>query len=626
VASFRVRDIAHVGWLPFVLTMGLLIALVSTAPKGSYSSSTKPSSTRLTAVLTDTPDWLTEINLYRTAAGLLPVTDQPSWDAGILDHLTYLLDTPSSYFTGSYASAHTENPASPYFTAAGAQEGAASNLEEGNTTGSDVHDIDEWFECPFHAVGMLRATLGQVAFASEGGDAGLDVISGLNEAPVATGPILFPGPRMTTDLTSYCGDESPSPLETCGWTDVEPTGLPLIALLQQSPSSQLTASLQGPDGSMMTTQNGQLCVVDVNTYTSTDPVYGPTGQELLSDDDAVFLIPRAALAAGSYSASVTQPSEPDIDWSFQVLPPPSITPTTLPQATVGAAYDTTLTASGGQPPYTWSLQSGALASGLTLSPSGTISGTPTAASGSAPGISVTDARGAASTAYLFLNVNPRITFNPGSWSVESGRYSVLPLSVSGGDYPYTYSIISGSLPSGMSLTGTGEIVGTPTGPGSWSAEIGVADSVGATSTGNVAITVSSSSGRTLPSGSSPPTAKTSPSPVPRISLGTTRITVSGRVAPVWVACVTATCQGTVKLTGSVKTKVRHGKKTVTTLKTVVLASGAYSLAKNQQETVELKLNANGYKLLADVARHPLHGALTLSVTGGTTTKSNVVVA
>src|SRR2546425_2376591 len=57
----------------------------------------------------------------------------------------------------------------------------------------------------------------------------------------------------------------------------------------------------------------------------------------------------------------------------------SITTTSLPSGTVGVAYSTTLSATGGTPPYTWSLTTGSLPPGLALSTSGTISGTPTAA-------------------------------------------------------------------------------------------------------------------------------------------------------------------------------------------------------------------------------------------------------
>jgi len=64
--------------------------------------------------------------------------------------------------------------------------------------------------------------------------------------------------------------------------------------------------------------------------------------------------------------------------------PPSqltIVSTSLPDATVGQAYDVTLQANGGISPYTWSITSGTLPSGLSLSSSGDITGTPTAAAG-----------------------------------------------------------------------------------------------------------------------------------------------------------------------------------------------------------------------------------------------------
>jgi len=56
--------------------------------------------------------------------------------------------------------------------------------------------------------------------------------------------------------------------------------------------------------------------------------------------------------------------------------PPAISTTSLPTGTTAAAYNTSLQGSGGIPPYTWSIVSGQLPSGLTLSPTGTISGLP----------------------------------------------------------------------------------------------------------------------------------------------------------------------------------------------------------------------------------------------------------
>jgi len=59
--------------------------------------------------------------------------------------------------------------------------------------------------------------------------------------------------------------------------------------------------------------------------------------------------------------------------------PLAITTATLPSVTEGGAYSQSLTASGGTLPYTWSIISGSLPTGLTLNTStGVISGTPTA--------------------------------------------------------------------------------------------------------------------------------------------------------------------------------------------------------------------------------------------------------
>jgi hypothetical protein len=59
--------------------------------------------------------------------------------------------------------------------------------------------------------------------------------------------------------------------------------------------------------------------------------------------------------------------------------PPSITTTSLPIGTVGQAYSVQLSATGGTSPYTWSVSSGSLPAGLSLSPSGLIAGPPTTA-------------------------------------------------------------------------------------------------------------------------------------------------------------------------------------------------------------------------------------------------------
>jgi Ca2+-binding RTX toxin-like protein len=82
----------------------------------------------------------------------------------------------------------------------------------------------------------------------------------------------------------------------------------------------------------------------------------------------------------------------------------AITTTTLAKATVGRAYSQGLTATGGTPPYQWSVRAGKLPAGLSLSTAGTISGTPTAGGATSFTAGVADASGATTTKSYTMNV------------------------------------------------------------------------------------------------------------------------------------------------------------------------------------------------------------------------------
>ena len=268
-------------------------------------------------------DWLGEVNYYRVAAGLAPVREEKAWDRGIRDHLGYLAKTPARYLTGAYASLHTENPESPYYTVAGTREAASSNLFYGELGFTPRDFIDGWLSAPFHAVGILRPQLKLVAFAysSSTGDAGLDVINGLDYASALPKvPVMFPG-GAPTNLSTFRG-ESPDPLETCGWQRLtEAVGLPLVLLLPSPPALGLTARVERPGGVIETNANGGLCVVDSHTFVSSDPLLGPTAIDILKGDNAVFLVPRAPLTPGKYVVSVHQPGQPEITWDFRNTEP-----------------------------------------------------------------------------------------------------------------------------------------------------------------------------------------------------------------------------------------------------------------------------------------------------------------
>jgi hypothetical protein len=111
--------------------------------------------------------------------------------------------------------------------------------------------------------------------------------------------------------------------------------------------------------------------------------------------------------AGTYtfSLSVTDDGQVKATKAYTVTIAPAplvITTSSLPMGAVGAAYSSALKASGGISPYTWSLTTGTMPAGLTLSPSGLISGAPTAAATTSLSLKVTDS--AAATANVTLNL------------------------------------------------------------------------------------------------------------------------------------------------------------------------------------------------------------------------------
>jgi hypothetical protein len=145
---------------------------------------------------------------------------------------------------------------------------------------------------------------------------------------------------------------------------------------------------------------------------------------------------------------------------------PSVTTTSLPAGTTGAAYSANLLATGGKQPYSWSLKSGSLPAGLSLTKAGAISGAPTGqGTFSSLVFQVTDASDAAAdSGALSIKINailPRVVTSslPGT---EVGASYSATLQGTGGTAPYKWSLKSGQLPAGLSLNAnTGTIAGIP---------------------------------------------------------------------------------------------------------------------------------------------------------------------
>lgn len=141
---------------------------------------------------------------------------------------------------------------------------------------------------------------------------------------------------------------------------------------------------------------------------------------------------------------------------------PTITTASLPSGVVGTPYSQTLTADGTSP-ITWSIAGGSLPSGLTLSSTGVISGTPSAAVNASFTVQASNSAGTNSK-NLTIAIAAAVT-------APSITTSSLPSGVTGTPYsqtltatgttPITWSLTGGALPSGLTLSSTGVISGTP---------------------------------------------------------------------------------------------------------------------------------------------------------------------
>ena len=151
-----------------------------------------------------------------------------------------------------------------------------------------------------------------------------------------------------------------------------------------------------------------------------------------------------------------------------VSPGPSITTTTLTNATPNANYSATLQATGGVGTLTWSVVSGTLPTGLSLNSSGAITGDPTVSGTSVFTVQVADSSassgGPATTqAQLSLTVVTGVSISTTSLPTGSEGVAYLAsMDASGGTPPYTWTVASGSLPSGLTLVpSSGVISGMP---------------------------------------------------------------------------------------------------------------------------------------------------------------------
>lgn len=144
----------------------------------------------------------------------------------------------------------------------------------------------------------------------------------------------------------------------------------------------------------------------------------------------------------------------------------AITPGDVPNALLGVPYSQQLTRTGGAASGAWSVVGGALPNGLSLNSStGLLSGTPTASGNFSFSARFTDSSNCLGEKVYFFSVIACQTITLGPEPLPRAAVNTLysqQLTATGGTSPYTFSVIGGSPPAGITLSSGGLLSGTPT--------------------------------------------------------------------------------------------------------------------------------------------------------------------
>jgi hypothetical protein len=308
-----------------------------------------------------------------------------------------------------------------------------------------------------------------------------------------------------------------------------------------SPLAVITTYL--PQGAALTSYSGQLAATGGTKPYAWSVSAGalPAGLTLHAGSGAITGKP-AESGTFDFTAEVTDSQSPAVSAtqseSITVTAPAlSVTTTSLPSATAGVAYSTTLAAAGGIPPYSWTLTAGSLPAGLTLKPNGTIAGKPTAGGTSDFTVEVADSNNPFSTAPASLSITvgvaPLVVTTAATLpTAYAGTPYSLKLGADGGTAPYTWTLSGGTLPAGLKLKSNGTISGTPTTAGTAMLTVKVSDAENPAATAAASLTLTVTTPLTITS--------TSPLPAALEQFGEydTQLTASGGVQPYTWSVVT----------------------------------------------------------------------------------------
>ena len=267
--------------------------------------------------------WLVELNRYREAVGVGPVTEDPNLSDGDRKHARYIvLNYPRPTRLGEVM--HTEDPSKPGYTPEGlAMAGGdvcpawyRSPLDSGGAI-APLSFVNGWLSGPFHRATLLVPNLSRVGFGEF--CAGLACAAGLypqesirmKTSVTFAQPVLFPPPKYPIALIDS-PEEWPDPLTSCpGYSS--PMSLAITLQLGMNLAVKLSSyTLSRASGPV------EACGFDWATYANPNASDQTHGRADLYSFGEVVILPRKPLERGAtYDVSATVNDHP-YQWSFTV--------------------------------------------------------------------------------------------------------------------------------------------------------------------------------------------------------------------------------------------------------------------------------------------------------------------
>ena len=213
----------------------------------------------------------------------------------------------------------------------------------------------------------------------------------------------------------------------------------------------------------------------------------------LSSNDRTATVTGTPTQSGSFSFYLKVRDKPgpwvcctEEQFTISIDPALDITASPeLPAGSVGAAYGYQLATSGGTA-QAWALTSGTLPPGMTLSPEGALTGTPTQAALAQFTITAADGSRKAAKQFTLKVVEPIVVSAPAATTVKAGRQFLVTFGAKGGLAPYIWSGVD--LPLGVGVNAkTGQVGGRARTAGRFTVTLKVTDSLGTTSTATATV-------------------------------------------------------------------------------------------------------------------------------------------